>query len=45
MLDCREIFFENTHGFIESIVVFLRVVDDFKQCFHHTAHLIVLVLG
>ena len=44
MFNRGEIFFKDAHCFIQSIVIFLRIIDDFEQWFHDTANLIVLFL-
>lgn len=44
MLDGSEILFENAHGFIERIVVFLGIIDDFEEGFDDARHLIELLL-
>jgi hypothetical protein len=44
MLAGSEILFENAHGFIERIVVFLGIIDDFEEGFDDARYLIELFL-
>ena len=44
MFDGGKIFFEDSHGLIENVVVFLRIVDDFEEGLHDVGDLIVLII-
>lgn len=45
MLDGGEIFFEDAHGLIEGIVIFLGIIDDLEQRLDDPGHLVELLLG
>ena len=44
MFDGGEIFFEDSHGLVEDVVVFLGIVDDFEEGFHDVGDLVVLII-
>lgn len=44
MFDGSEILLENPHGFVESIVVFLGIVDDFEERFDDPGDFVELLL-
>ena len=43
--DSGKIFLQDSHGLVEDIVIFLRIVDDFEERFHHSGDLIVLIFS
>lgn len=44
MFDGGKIFFEDSHGLVENVVIFLGIVDDFEECLHDVGDLIVLII-